>query len=116
MILTVTAAFCDYLEKQYEELDKGSDELAPAAKERYLTQAAAPMFERHDALEWGHLHPKKWNVRPESSTIIATSLMPSRTHARTSPAGTSDPGGSSAEQKDEEDDEDTEDEDWFDKD
>lgn len=46
-------AFCDYLEKQYEELDKGSDELAPCCKRKDLTQAAAPMFERHDALEWG---------------------------------------------------------------
>lgn len=23
------------------------------------------MFERHDALEWGRLHPKKWNVRSD---------------------------------------------------
>ena len=58
-------AFCDYLEKQYEELDKGSDELAPCCKRKDLTQAAAPMFERHDALEWGRLHPKKWNVRSD---------------------------------------------------
>ena len=57
--------FCDYLEKRYEELDKGSDELAPCCKRKDLTQAAAPMFERHDALEWGRLHPKKWNVRSD---------------------------------------------------
>ena len=110
-------AFCDYLEKQYEELDKGSDELAPCCKRKDLTQAAAPMFERHDALEWGHLHPKKWNVRPDKFNhycdivdafkklmqeqallehLILEDLLPSK--------------------KDEEDDEDTEDEDWFDKD
>lgn len=57
--------FCDYLEKRYEELDKGRDELAPCCKRKDLTQAAAPMFERHDALEWGRLHPKKWNVRSD---------------------------------------------------
>ena len=62
---TSQTAFCDYLEKQYEELDKGSDELAPCCKRKDLTQAAAPMFERHDALEWGRLHPKKWNVRSD---------------------------------------------------
>lgn len=62
---TSQTAFCDYLEKQYEELDKGSDELAPCCKRKNLTQAAAPMFERHDALEWGRLHPKKWNVRSD---------------------------------------------------
>lgn len=33
---TSQTAFCDYLEKQYEELDKGSDELAPCCKERIL--------------------------------------------------------------------------------
>lgn len=58
-------AFCDYLEKQYKELDKGGDELAPCCKRKDLTQAAAPMFEKNDALEWGHLHPKKWNVRSD---------------------------------------------------
>ena len=110
-------AFCDYLEKQYEELDKGSDELAPCCKRKDLTQAAAPMFERHDALEWGRLHPKKWNVRSDKFNhycdivdafkklmqeqallehLILEDLLPSK--------------------KDEEDDEDTEDEDWFDKD
>lgn len=110
-------AFCDYLEKQYEELDKGSDELAPCCKRKDLTQAAAPMFERHDALEWGRLHPKKWNVRSDKFShycdivdafkklmqeqallehLILEDLLPSK--------------------KDEEDDEDTEDEDWFDKD
>ena len=110
-------AFCDYLEKQYEELDKGSDELAPCSKRKDLTQAAAPMFERHDALEWGRLHPKKWNVRSDKFNhycdivdafkklmqeqallehLILEDLLPSK--------------------KDEEDDEDTEDEDWFDKD
>ena len=109
--------FCDYLEKQYEELDKGSDELAPCCKRKDLTQAAAPMFERHDALEWGRLHPKKWNVRSDKFNhycdivdafkklmqeqallehLILEDLLPSK--------------------KDEEDDEDTEDEDWFDKD
>ena len=109
--------FCDYLEKQYEELDKGSDELAPRCKRKDLTQAAAPMFERHDALEWGRLHPKKWNVRSDKFNhycdivdafkklmqeqallehLILEDLLPSK--------------------KDEEDDEDTEDEDWFDKD
>ena len=62
---TSQTAFCDYLEKQYKELDKGGDELAPCCKRKDLTQAAAPMFERHDALEWGHLHPKKWNVRSD---------------------------------------------------
>ena len=106
-------AFCDYLEKQYEELDKGSDELAPCCKRKDLTQAAAPMFERHDALEWGRLHPKKWNVRSDKFNhycdivdafkklmqeqallehLILEDLLPSK--------------------KDEEDDEDTEDEDW----
>lgn len=110
-------AFCDYLEKQYEELDKGSDELAPCCKRKDLTQAAAPMFERHNALEWGRLHPKKWNVRSDKFNhycdivdafkklmqeqallehLILEDLLPSK--------------------KDEEDDEDTEDEDWFDKD
>ena len=110
-------AFCDYLEKQYEELDKGSDELAPCCKRKDLTQAAAPMFERHDALEWGRLHPKKWNVRSDKFNhycdivdafkklmqeqallehLILEDLLPNK--------------------KDEEDDEDTEDEDWFDKD
>lgn len=110
-------AFCDYLGKQYEELDKGSDELAPCCKRKDLTQAAAPMFERHDALEWGRLHPKKWNVRSDKFNhycdivdafkklmqeqallehLILEDLLPSK--------------------KDEEDDEDTEDEDWFDKD
>lgn len=110
-------AFCDYLEKQYEELDKGRDELAPCCKRKDLTQAAAPMFERHDALEWGRLHPKKWNVRSDKFNhycdivdafkklmqeqallehLILEDLLPSK--------------------KDEEDDEDTEDEDWFDKD
>lgn len=105
-------AFCDYLEKQYEELDKGSDELAPCCKRKDLTQAAAPMFERHDALEWGRLHPKKWNVRSDKFNhycdivdafkklmqeqallehLILEDLLPSK--------------------KDEEDDEDTEDED-----
>ena len=109
--------FCDYLEKQYEELDKGSDELAPCCKRKDLTQAAAPMFERHNALEWGRLHPKKWNVRSDKFNhycdivdafkklmqeqallehLILEDLLPSK--------------------KDEEDDEDTEDEDWFDKD
>lgn len=109
--------FCDYLEKRYEELDKGSDELAPCCKRKDLTQAAAPMFERHDALEWGRLHPKKWNVRSDKFNhycdivdafkklmqeqallehLILEDLLPSK--------------------KDEEDDEDTEDEDWFDKD
>ena len=58
-------AFCDYLEKQYKELDKGGDELAPCCKRKDLTQAAAPMFDDNDALEWGHLHPKKWNVRSD---------------------------------------------------
>ena len=58
-------AFCDYLEKQYKELDKGGDELAPCCKRKDLTQAAGPMFEKNDALEWGHLHPKKWNVRSD---------------------------------------------------
>lgn len=110
-------AFCDYLEKRYEELDKGRDELAPCCKRKDLTQAAAPMFERHDALEWGRLHPKKWNVRSDKFNhycdivdafkklmqeqallehLILEDLLPSK--------------------KDEEDDEDTEDEDWFDKD
>lgn len=110
-------AFCDYLEKQYEELDKGSDELAPCCKRKDLTQAAAPMFDDNDALEWGHLHPKKWNVRSDKFNhycdivdafkklvreqallehLILEDLLPSK--------------------KDEEDDEDTEDEDWFDKD
>lgn len=109
--------FCDYLEKRYEELDKGRDELAPCCKRKDLTQAAAPMFERHDALEWGRLHPKKWNVRSDKFNhycdivdafkklmqeqallehLILEDLLPSK--------------------KDEEDDEDTEDEDWFDKD
>ena len=109
--------FCDYLEKRYEELDKGSDELAPCCKRKDLTQAAAPMFERYDALEWGRLHPKKWNVRSDKFNhycdivdafkklmqeqallehLILEDLLPSK--------------------KDEEDDEDTEDEDWFDKD
>ena len=58
-------AFCDYLEKQYKELDKVGDELAPCCKRKDLTQAAAPMFDDNDALEWGHLHPKKWNVRSD---------------------------------------------------
>ena len=110
-------AFCDYLEKQYKELDKVGDELAPCCKRKDLTQAAAPMFERHDALEWGRLHPKKWNVRSDKFNhycdivdafkklmqeqallehLILEDLLPSK--------------------KDEEDDEDTEDEDWFDKD
>ena len=110
-------AFCDYLEKQYEELDKGSDELAPCCKRKDLTQAAAPMFERHDALEWGRLHPKKWNVRSDKFNhycdivdafkklmqeqaflehLYLEDLLPNK--------------------KVEEDDEDTEDEDWFDKD
>ena len=62
---TSQTAFCDYLEKQYKELDKGGDELAPCCKRKDLTQAAAPMFEKNDALEWGHLHPKKWNVRSD---------------------------------------------------
>lgn len=114
---TSQTAFCDYQEKQYEELDKGSDELAPCCKRKDLTQAAAPMFERHDALEWGRLHPKKWNVRSDKFNhycdivdafkklmreqallehLILEDLLPSK--------------------KDEEDDEDTEDEDWFDKD
>lgn len=109
--------FCDYLEKRYEELDKGRDELALCCKRKDLTQAAAPMFERHDALEWGRLHPKKWNVRSDKFNhycdivdafkklmqeqallehLILEDLLPSK--------------------KDEEDDEDTEDEDWFDKD
>lgn len=109
--------FCDYLEKRYEELDKGRDELAPCCKRKDLTQAAAPMFDNNDALEWGHLHPKKWNVRSDKFNhycdivdafkklmqeqallehLILEDLLPSK--------------------KDEEDDEDTEDEDWFDKD
>ena len=109
--------FCDYLEKQYEELDKGSDELAPCCKRKDLTQAAAPMFERHDALEWGRLHPKKWNVRSDKFNhycdivdafknlvreqaflehLYLEDLLPNK--------------------KVEENDEDTEDEDWFDKD
>ena len=62
---TSQTAFCDYLEKQYKELDKGGDELAPCCKRKDLTQAAAPMFDDNDALEWGHLHPKKWNVRSD---------------------------------------------------
>lgn len=110
-------AFCDYLEKQYEELDKGRDELAPCCKRKDLTQAAAPMFDNNDALEWGRLHPKKWDVRSDKFNhycdivdafkklmqeqallehLILEDLLPSK--------------------KDEEDDEDTEDEDWFDKD
>lgn len=109
--------FCDYLEKRYEELDKGRDELAPCCKRKDLTQAAAPMFDNNDALEWGRLHPKKWNVRSDKFNhycdivdafkklmqeqallehLILEDLLPSK--------------------KDEEDDEDTEDEDWFDKD
>lgn len=91
--------------------------MAPCCKRKDLTQAAAPMFERHDALEWGRLHPKKWNVRSDKFNhycdivdafkklmqeqallehLILEDLLPSK--------------------KDEEDDEDTEDEDWFDKD
>ena len=109
--------FCDYLEKRYEELDKGRDELAPCCKRKDLTQAAAPMFDNNDALEWGRLHPKKWDVRSDKFNhycdivdafkklmqeqallehLILEDLLPSK--------------------KDEEDDEDTEDEDWFDKD
>lgn len=62
---TSQTAFCDYLEKHYKDLDKGADELAPCCKRKDLTQAAASMFEENDALEWGHLHPKKWNVRSD---------------------------------------------------
>lgn len=56
-------AFCKYLEKRYENLDKGGDkELAPCCKRKDLTQAAAPVFDDHKTQAWSRLHPKTWKI------------------------------------------------------
>ena len=56
-------AFCQYLEKRYENLDKGGDkELAPCCKRKDLTQAAAGMFDENETQAWSRLHPKTWKI------------------------------------------------------
>ena len=56
-------AFSQYLEKRYENLDKGGDkELAPCCKRKDLTQAAAGMFDENETQAWSRLHPKTWKI------------------------------------------------------
>lgn len=56
-------AFCQYLEKRYENLDKGGDkELAPCCKRKDLTQAAAKVFDKYKTQAWSRLHPKTWKI------------------------------------------------------
>lgn len=56
-------AFCKYLEKRYENLDKGGDkELAPCCKRKDLTQAAAKVFDKYKTQAWSRLHPKTWKI------------------------------------------------------
>ena len=56
-------AFCQYLEKRYENLDKeGDKELAPCCKRKDLTQAAAGMFDENETQAWSRLHPKTWKI------------------------------------------------------
>lgn len=56
-------AFCQYLEKRYENLDKGGDkELAPCCKRKDLTQAATKVFDKYKTQVWSRLHPKTWKI------------------------------------------------------
>ena len=56
-------AFCQYLEKRYENLDKGGDKkLAPCCKRKDLTQAAAKVFDKYKTQAWSRLHPKTWKI------------------------------------------------------